>query len=185
MLQVPIALGRDFSQLPETLGDQAVSRVELNDRQVSRFHALLTFGPNRQLIVVDRSANGTSLNGRSVRGASQPLGGRDTLKVGPYKILVTQMSEGDKEATELNFRDPKEQQAGLGMSGPLTKVAIGAAILVVMGAAAWLVVSFLLNQYSPQVPEESDNVEMQESEPDPTAEESPTESEEPAEESSN
>jgi len=153
---VPVALGRDFSQLPETVGDQNVSRIVLDNKQVSRFHALLTSGTNRQLLVVDRSANGSFLNGRRVHQSSQPLSGRDTLRIGPYKILVTQMSEGDTEATELNMRESRMAQAQTSSMGPpVMKIAIGAGLVIAMGAAAWLLVSSLLQNLRPQMDDES------------------------------
>ncbi len=149
---VPVALGRDFSQLPETVGDQQVSRIVLDNKQVSRFHALITSGANRQLLVVDRSANGSFLNGRRVHQTSQPLGGRDTLRIGPYKILVAQMSEGDTEATELNVRDSSRinTKQTSPMSTPIAKMAIGTGLVLAMGIAAWIFVSSLLQKLRPQ-----------------------------------
>ncbi len=42
LLAAPITIGREIDQMPEEVGGQSVSRLELNHQQISRFHALIT-----------------------------------------------------------------------------------------------------------------------------------------------
>jgi hypothetical protein len=41
VLNTPIAIGREFSQLPIEINGTRVSRIQLDDGQISRFHALI------------------------------------------------------------------------------------------------------------------------------------------------
>ena len=56
VLQLPVALGREFPQMPANVGNQRVSRLVLNSLEVSRFHVLITW-ENSGLVVKE---NGNS-----------------------------------------------------------------------------------------------------------------------------
>lgn len=151
ILVAPIALGRETDQMPEQLGDQSVERLELSNKEISRFHALITVA-NQQLFITDKSANGTFINGRRITQDSQPLSSKDTLRLGPYKMTVTLMRENDLNAT---IKSP--ERTGLGGSAKSLQVnnlliwLIGAIVLLLMGFTAWFVVSKLLKNSRPSV----------------------------------
>jgi hypothetical protein len=153
VLVPPIALGRETHQMPERLGEKAVSRLELPHKQVSRFHALITLA-DRQLYITDRSANGTYLNGRLIEKGSQPLSSKDTLRVGPYKIIATLTQFDDSNSTELNVREQTHYAQG----NPLQKNTllmwlVGLGVLLLMGLGVWFMATTVLEQLRPRVPE--------------------------------
>lgn len=92
-LSVPIAFGREGSQLPPAIGSQQVSPIVLASKQISRFHALIT-ETGGQLAIADHSSNGTFVNGQRIQG-SQPLTSGDTVRIGPYEITITVPSTGN------------------------------------------------------------------------------------------
>lgn len=88
--QQPIALGRDWHQLPEQYQGQPVTRIVLTDTKVSRFHALILCGPDQAQILDQNSSNGLQVNGaRQVVGV---LRTGDRIQIGAYEITVTLMS---------------------------------------------------------------------------------------------
>jgi hypothetical protein len=152
LLTAPIAIGRDKEQMPEQLGEQSVSRLELADNQISRFHALITVA-NNQMYVTDQSTNGTFLNGRPIRPGIQPLSSKDTLRIGPYKITATLRRENDLDATEQNREQTTfPQQPNSLHKNTLAIWLIGAGVLLFMGIGAWLLVSKLLERSRPRIP---------------------------------
>lgn len=87
ILVLPIALGREFAQMPAEWEGQRVSRIVLDSGQVSRFHALIQ-SDGAGLVVVDQgSSNGTFVNG--VRQNRSFLSNGDTVQVGPYLITLS------------------------------------------------------------------------------------------------
>ncbi len=87
ILTVPIALGREFAGMPEEIEGNRVSRMVLNDSQVSRFHALITW-ENSGFVVKDQSSrNGVLVNGQGK--TSSVLANGDVLFIDPYEITVT------------------------------------------------------------------------------------------------
>lgn len=153
LLTAPIAIGREIEAVPQKLSDESVSRLKLASKQVSRFHALITIA-NNQLYITDHSANGTFLNGRRISKNTQPFSSKDTLRIGPYKIMATIKADSDLNATELN-RD----QTGLAhkssstdlQEGKLMMGLIGLVVLVIMSFGAWFAVNSLLQHSRPQI----------------------------------
>lgn len=92
-LSVPIAFGREGSQLPSRIGEQQVSPIVLASKQISRFHASIT-ETGGQLAIADHSSNGTFVNGQRIQG-TQPLTSGDTVRIGPYEITITVPSTGN------------------------------------------------------------------------------------------
>lgn len=87
ILTLPIALGREFAQMPDQSGGERVSRIVLDSSQVSRFHAFLDLEQSNLVISDHNSRNGTWINGvRQTRGV---LNSGDSFQVGPYRIVVT------------------------------------------------------------------------------------------------
>ncbi|MGF1535832.1 MAG: FHA domain-containing protein [Elainellaceae cyanobacterium] len=148
-LRAPIAIGRDSSQMPEQVSGQALSRLELDHKQVSRYHALITI-VNQQLHIIDKSANGTFLNGRLVSPEGQMFTPKDTLRVGPFKITASLRRDSETNATELNPDRSHLAKSGTG-SGPSAILIglAGAAILLLMGLGTWAIARGLLDQLRP------------------------------------
>lgn len=150
LLTPPIAIGRDTEQMPEELGDIPVSRLELADNQISRYHALITVA-NNQLYITDQSTNGTFLNGRPIRPGIQPLSSQDTLRIGPYKITATLVGENDLDATEQNREQANIAQPANSLpKNTIVIWLIGGCLLLLMGLGAWLLVTTLLERSRPR-----------------------------------
>jgi pSer/pThr/pTyr-binding forkhead associated (FHA) protein len=161
LLAPPIAIGRDMEQMPEILGDSVVSRLALENRQVSRFHALITLA-NYQLYVTDRSANGTFLNGQALRQGSQPFSSKDTLRIGPYKITASLVRGRDLDnATELTSPDAGSltQETSTPLKNTLFVWLIGGAIMIIMAYGAWLLAYEIFRRLRPRPPEEQSMVD--------------------------
>ncbi|MBD1870693.1 FHA domain-containing protein [Cyanobacteria bacterium FACHB-471] len=86
ILSVPIALGREFAQMPASLREQRVARIMLDSGQVSRFHALIEQDSVGVAIADQNSSNGTFVNG--TRQTRSFLTNGDTIQIGPYQISV-------------------------------------------------------------------------------------------------
>ncbi|MBZ8179067.1 FHA domain-containing protein [Oscillatoria salina] len=86
-LNLPIALGREFQQMPGEMGGSRVTRIVLDSLEVSRYHALID-RENGNLVITDQnSSNGTYVNGQ--RQTKANLASGDTLQLGPYQITLT------------------------------------------------------------------------------------------------
>ncbi len=86
VLNTPIAIGREFAQLPSEIAGKRVSRIQLNDGQISRFHVVLD-EENGLLVAIDQnSSNGIEINrNKQVRGY---LNSGDQLGVGSYTLAI-------------------------------------------------------------------------------------------------
>lgn len=92
VLTPPIALGREFASMPGEIQGRRVSRLLLDNGNVSRYHALIDWEQD-QLVVIDQgSANGTLVNG--VRQTRSVLANGNTLQIGPYQIAVSFVTSG-------------------------------------------------------------------------------------------
>ncbi len=87
VLSPPIALGREFSQMPAELDGRRISRMVLSSGEVSRFHALIDVEQGGLVAIDQNSRNGTYLNGQ--RQARCGLANGDILQIGPYQISVS------------------------------------------------------------------------------------------------
>ncbi|KZL51730.1 hypothetical protein A2T98_00690 [Nodularia spumigena CENA596] len=97
---LPVAIGRDITQLPAVVNGETVSPVVLLDssKQISRLHAQISL-ENNQLYLEDKSANGTELNGQKVLKERRILNSGDRLRIGNYTITVLLIQAGDPDAT--------------------------------------------------------------------------------------
>ena len=151
LLTPPIAIGREKEQMPERLGEYAVSSIELVDNQISRYHALISVA-NGQMYITDISSNGTYLNGRLISKGSKAFSSKDTLRIGSYKITASLMAEKDLNATELS-----REAVNIGTSNNiLAKNTIliwflGIVLLLLMSLGVWLLVTTILKNTRPQV----------------------------------
>ncbi|MEN9212040.1 MAG: FHA domain-containing protein, partial [Thermostichus sp. DG02_4_bins_136] len=94
---LPLAFGRDLSQLPSRWQGQEVSRAVFTSREVSRYHALIYCSENGQVIYEDRSANGSRINGKKIRQARQALTGGEVVQFGPYNVTVSLVASADED----------------------------------------------------------------------------------------
>ncbi|MCS7030088.1 MAG: FHA domain-containing protein [Gloeomargarita sp. SKYG116] len=148
----PIAIGREYEQMPSRLGGKTVNRVVLPDRQISRFHALIT-SSGGQVILTDRSANGTELNGERLHQASRVLHGHDVIRLGSHRITITLATTNDPDATQINATTtgapttvtPKRSSSYTGLM-----IILALVLVIVAAAAAWTLVTTLLEQFRPK-----------------------------------
>ncbi len=86
-LTFPIAFGREFVKMPAEIEGHRVSRMQLKDKEVSRFHALINLEENKLVVIDQSSSNGVFVNNE--RHQHRILASGDILKIGPYIITVT------------------------------------------------------------------------------------------------
>lgn len=87
VLDVPIALGREFGQMPAELNGRRVSRMVLNSLEVSRFHALIGWENGSFWVADQNSRNGLRVNGQLQTRMALAHG--DILTLGPYQITIS------------------------------------------------------------------------------------------------
>jgi pSer/pThr/pTyr-binding forkhead associated (FHA) protein len=157
MLTPPIAIGREKSQMPENLGIHGVSQVELINKQVSRFHALITVA-NEQLYITDKSSNGTYVNGRQIPKGSQPFSSKDTIRIGPYKITAILVTEKQLNSTDIN-REVNNPSGAVSIAQKNTFFIwiMGAILIIFLGVGVWFSVKTILDHLRPNLPEKSLN----------------------------
>jgi pSer/pThr/pTyr-binding forkhead associated (FHA) protein len=86
VLSPPIALGREFQEMPGAIADERVSRIVLDSSEVSRYHALLAFEGSGLMITDRGSRSGIRING--TLQARSVLANGDILQIGPYEITI-------------------------------------------------------------------------------------------------
>ena len=84
---VPVAFGRDEQAMRSAMNHQECSLVILAHKQVSRCHALIV-AQGDGLELVDKSTNGTFLNGQHFLGTNRRIQDGDYFQIGPYKIAL-------------------------------------------------------------------------------------------------
>ena len=101
LLTVPIALGREFERLPDSLEGQRVCRIVLNSLEVSRYHASIELQQDK-LIIIDRgSSNGIVVNGQKQTQSQIEPG--DTIQIGNYQISIALPSTTPKITSQIRF----------------------------------------------------------------------------------
>jgi pSer/pThr/pTyr-binding forkhead associated (FHA) protein len=101
LLTVPIALGREFERLPDSLEGQRVCRIVLNSLEVSRYHASIEIQQDK-LIIIDRgSSNGIIINGQKQSQIQIEPG--DTIQIGNYQISIALPSTTPKIPSQIRF----------------------------------------------------------------------------------
>jgi pSer/pThr/pTyr-binding forkhead associated (FHA) protein len=115
VLNTPIAIGREFAQLPSKIADRRVSRIQLNDEQISRFHVLLDEENGLLLVTDNQSSNGIEINGsKQLRGY---LTAGDRLTIGSYVLTVLKVASATNSSKILfnpvtNVPDPYVTRPG-------------------------------------------------------------------------
>ncbi|AFY71031.1 Forkhead-associated protein [Thalassoporum mexicanum PCC 7367] len=125
-LKVPVAIGKEASQLPTEISNRPISQLVLAQSKVSRYHALIEVEQEQLVIIDQNSTNGVIVNGRRV--SKQVLNSGDRLGIGDYTItvefnlpsalavlqastVVNQPSQPTQVATELNTANEPEATA--------------------------------------------------------------------------
>ncbi|WP_017656093.1 FHA domain-containing protein [Fortiea contorta] len=97
---LPVALGSKPEAMPNRLNNQPVDQLLLQSKVVSRYHALIAL-ENDQLVITDKSTNGSYLNGKWFNKSHHSFQSGDCLKIGPYVITLTLVAEVESEGTEV------------------------------------------------------------------------------------
>jgi pSer/pThr/pTyr-binding forkhead associated (FHA) protein len=109
VLNTPIAIGREFAQLPSKIAERRVSRIQLDDGQVSRFHVLLDEEKGLLVATDSQSSNGIEINGsKQLQGYLQA---GDRLGIGGYTLTIIEIGSASNSSKILfnpvtNVPDP-------------------------------------------------------------------------------
>lgn len=90
-LNLPIAIGKDATALPDYVDAEKVSPLLLNDRSVSRYHLLLKIERGNLVAIDQNSTNGVLVNGVLLNpsmGLRQVLSKGDRITLGRYEIAI-------------------------------------------------------------------------------------------------
>jgi hypothetical protein len=86
LLEIPVAIGRNFSKMPSEINGRRVSRVVINDDLVADYHALIDWH-NQELMIIAQDTNmGINVNGLLMNNGK--LNNGDRLKIGNCEIQV-------------------------------------------------------------------------------------------------
>jgi FHA domain len=86
LLEIPVAIGRAFSEMPQQINQQKVSRIVMQDDLIADYHALIDW-QNQELIITDQNtSNGIKINGAQVTDGILKDG--DRITIGACEILV-------------------------------------------------------------------------------------------------
>ena len=88
-LYPPIAFGRIFQAMPSQHQGQSVACMVLNDDQVSRYHALITWDQGNWLVTDQNSANGLWVNGERCSQANITAG--HMIQIGHHQIQIVSL----------------------------------------------------------------------------------------------
>ncbi len=101
LLTVPIALGREFERLPNSLEGQRVCRIVLNSLEVSRYHASIELQQDKLMIIDRGSSNGIVVNGQKQTQSQIEPG--DTIQIGNYQISIALPSTTPATPSQIRF----------------------------------------------------------------------------------
>ena len=98
---LPLALGRDASKIPDLHDGQQLSKAIFNSSNVSKYHALINFSYGN-LSLQDFSMNGTKVNTKSIYQSSCTLNYGDVIEIRPYKITFKIITTSSPTPTNIN-----------------------------------------------------------------------------------
>ena len=64
--KLPVAIGRELSKMPSTIGEYLVSRLQLNHVEISGYHVSINLEEGNVVIVDHNSKNGIFINGLKI-----------------------------------------------------------------------------------------------------------------------
>lgn len=117
VLETPIALGREFTLMPQLLEGERVSRIVLADDRVSNYHALIDYKNGELLVFEQNSSTSTVVNG--TRLPSSELKNGDRIQIGNCEItisLVLQDTEKCDHMVGFLFRRRCDRTSRIGCS---------------------------------------------------------------------
>ncbi|WP_341529023.1 FHA domain-containing protein [Nostoc sp. UHCC 0302] len=86
LLETPVAIGREFQQMPQQSNGERVSRVVIQDDLVADYHALIEW-QNQELIIIDQNTStGIKINGEQLTTGNLKDG--DRIQIGACEIVV-------------------------------------------------------------------------------------------------
>jgi hypothetical protein len=86
ILATPVAIGKLFSEMPQEIHSQRVSRVAIADDLIADYHALIDWENQQLLITVQNSSTDIKINGVQLTHGSLRDG--DRIEIGACKIIV-------------------------------------------------------------------------------------------------
>ena len=103
-LTIPIALGRDFNEMPTQVQGRPVSRMVLNSVEVSRCHVLIDSDSNGLVAIDQNSRNGTFVDKQRIEGkvAIQPGA---MFRVGRTWVRLDSLPPDETQAAEAISND--------------------------------------------------------------------------------
>jgi len=112
----PVSIGRDKS-----------NDIVLNEKRVSRKHALIVWEKNEFILTDFKSRNGTLLNGKKV--ARQAIKHGDQVRIGPFEFVVQQLSRHDmlKKVMAAQIENPSQS----GFFGDLSSLTIDEIVQII------------------------------------------------------
>ncbi|WP_414574911.1 FHA domain-containing protein [Anabaena sp. CCY 9402-a] len=86
LLQIPVAIGKEFAAMPQEVDEQRVSRATIQDDLVAGYHALINW-QNQELVIIDQNtSNGMQINGLPLTTGSLTDG--DRIQIGNCEIMI-------------------------------------------------------------------------------------------------
>ncbi|HIK07827.1 MAG TPA: FHA domain-containing protein [Trichormus sp. M33_DOE_039] len=86
LLQIPVAIGKEFASMPEEIDEQKVSRIVIKDDLIADYHALINW-QNQELMIIDQNtSSGIQINGLQLTIAS--LNNGDRIQIGNCEITI-------------------------------------------------------------------------------------------------
>jgi FHA domain len=86
-LETPVAIGREFSQMPSEINGKRVARMVIKDDLIADYHALIDW-QNQELTIVNQSSNSSSLKINNIETPSSSLNNSDRIQIGECEIVV-------------------------------------------------------------------------------------------------
>lgn len=86
LLETPVAIGRNFQEMPEQINGARVSRILIADDLIADYHALIDW-QNQEFIIIDQNTNnGIQINGVQLNNSTLKDG--DRIQIGSCEIVV-------------------------------------------------------------------------------------------------
>lgn len=84
-LETPVAIGKEFAQMPSQISGNNVSRMVIKDDLIADYHVLIDY-QNQDLILSNQTNLGTQVNGQQVSSINLQNG--DTISIGICQITI-------------------------------------------------------------------------------------------------
>lgn len=98
LLETPVAIGSEFTQMPPEINGKQVSRIVIQDNSVAKYHALIRY-QNQELSIIDNTNTGIKING--VLLSRRRLQDGDRIQIGDCEILISFVVENNLECDRM------------------------------------------------------------------------------------